>query len=449
MTKISSNKLSATIIFVLLSFLLISQVPGAFSQQTSASPATPATLPTPGSTYQAYWNGSAWAKLSNQQQVTPSYQGVTNITVPDLLPQMITNMNITYPNPTELNNALSFFSNVIGIDLTHYNVQLMPIGAGPAVNDNGVNKATTSESYILYSKNGVNATDGTINIMCMLEGTTIYYLDISRSSSETPFYSQPIASSVQDQAGQFLSRYANYSSDTTIANLQNLMKTSTLIGTSMSAVGDSTLQVKNVNDTQNSPYVTLIRAPEGINNTYDTIVLSYQNGMINQFIDFWNRYPIGSFDVNFAQAEALQVAKYAAQNYSFTYNGITESNFTLSTASDAVICDLQMQPRNGTLYPLYGFSLGLSRTFPGGITELQVGVWADTGQVAGINYVSSYGALTTGSTTNQPTNSPSSADSNTQNKAQSTNTYVAIAAVAVIVILATTISVVVQKKRKH
>lgn len=284
--------------------------------------------------------------------------------------------------------------------------------------------------------------------MCMLEGTTIFYLDVSQVSSETPFYVHPVAST-QDQASQFLDRYANYSGDSNIADLQSLVKTYGLAGTSVEAVGESTLLVTNPIGTQNSPYMTLVRAPQGINNTYDNIILWYQKGVIRQFIDFWNRMPIGSFDVNLNQADALQIAEDAARNYSFSSGGETVSNFTLSNASNAVITDLQMQPRNGYLYPLYGFSLGLSRTFPGGITELQVGVWADTGQVAGINYVNSYGAPSGSSTTAaSPEHSSTPIGVNQQNNAsvQSIDTY--IIAVVVAVALAVTVSLVALKKRK-
>jgi len=444
LNKIHMNKLGLIIITTLLSILIISQVPSGFSQQTSMLPTA---LPPPGSTIQVCWNGSAWTKLSVGQQVTTAYQGVTNITVPNLLPQMITGMNITYPNPTELNNALSFFSDVADIDLSHYNVQLMPTGQGPSISNTGTSQPTKSESYVLYSKNGVNSTDGTINIMCMLEGNTIYYLDISSPSSKTPFYLHPVASSVQDQVSQFLGSYADYSNDPTIASLKNLIATSSLTGTSIEGLGDSTLHVTNAIGTQNSPYVTLDRAPTTINNTYDTIVVSYNNGMISQFVDFWNRVPVGSFDVNINQNDALQTAENAARNFSFTANGETVSNFTLSNAPNAVICDLQMQPRDGSLYPLYGFSLGLSRTFAGGITELQVGVWADTGQIAGINYVSSYNAISSGGTPSQfGLSSPASTSNSESTATQPIDVYIAIT--VIIVASALTVSAVILKKRK-
>jgi hypothetical protein len=40
-----------------------------------------------------------------------------------------------------------------------------------------------------------------------------------------------------------------------------------------------------------------------------------------------------------------------------------------------------------TLYPYWYVTLYLDKTYPGGVSEIGVGVWADTGQVASIQAI--------------------------------------------------------------
>lgn len=443
MTKYIAKKSGLAISFAFLFlFLVVSQFSEGFSQ-TQTNTTTPQSVALPVG-YPVYWNGSGWAKLSSGQQtenLSSTYWGITSITLPDY---PVATANFTYPNPTDVSNALNFFSNILGLDLTHYSAQLMP--SLPEVDLSSKYQNIKTEHLMLYSINALNSTDGTIDISFMANNQgKIFSLDIGPLSREKPFFTSP-QTSVQNQALQFLERYANYSGESYIGDVSNLITTYGIANPLTAGIGDTTFQIINVTNDPNTPYITFTRAPETINNTYDGIDLSYQNGVLVQFIDFWNRMPIGSFDVNINQSVALQIAEQAAKAYSFTYNNSTVSNFTLSSASNAVICNLQMQPRNSSLYPLYGFSLGLNGMNPDGITELQVGVWADTGQVSEVNYVSSYGGPSGASATIQPDKISSANLNNENNSAQSIDTVtIVLAAVAATAI---TLSIIVLRNRK-
>ena len=313
------------------------------------------------------------------------------------------------------------------------------------------------EHLMLYSTNALNSTDGTIDIVFIVNNQgKIFSLDIGPLSRETPYFTQP-QTSVQNQALQFLDRYANYSGESYIEDVNSLITTYGIATPLTEGIGDTTFQIINLTNDPTSPYIAFIRAPENINNTYDGMDIQYSpNGVLVQFDDFWNRVPIGSFDINVNQSEALQIAEQAAEAYSFTYDNMTLSHFVLSNATNAVMCDLQMQPRNGSLYPLYGFSLGLSRMYTGGITELQVGVWADTGQVSEVNYVASYGELSGvsgygepsgASLTAPPASSPPQTSNLQKNATWVTSDDFIVAVSAVVVAIA--VSTVVLKKRRH
>ena len=85
--------------------------------------------------------------------------------------------------------------------------------------------------------------------------------------------------------------------------------------------------------------------------------------------------------------------------------------------------------------------MGLSRTFPGGITELQAGVWADTGQVSGVNFVSGYGAPSgVGTTAPSETSTPLP-------KAANAGSLIEPAVACAAVAFAVAVSIILLKKR--
>ena len=295
------------------------------SQQSTNVPSwvTHPDLPVPGLgvgvLYQAYWNGTGWAPLQAGQPTNASYKGVTEIFLPNVPEENTTASNGglpvgTYPNPTDLNNALSFFSSVMDLELSHYSAELglsLPWPSS-AFNISSNDQNAKTEHFILRPTNAVNLTDGMIDIDLLINNGKILILDQSKLSVETPFFLHPIGSS-QGAISAFLDRYAAYSGDPTISNLSNLVNEYGVAPSPQEAFGNATMQVMD----ENGPYISFTNAPEGINNTYDSILLWYQNGVITHFGNLWNRIPIGSFNVNLSQDQAERIAENAATNYSF------------------------------------------------------------------------------------------------------------------------------------
>ena len=112
--KYTTDKSGLVISFaVLFIILVVSQVPVGLSQTPTNTPTTLPSLALPVG-YPVYWNGSGWVKLSSGQQtenLTSTYFGITSVT----LPNYPVATNFTYPNPTDVSNALNFFSNILGL----------------------------------------------------------------------------------------------------------------------------------------------------------------------------------------------------------------------------------------------------------------------------------------------------------------------------------------------
>ena len=77
----------------------------------------------------------------------------------------------------------------------------------------------------------------------------------------------------------------------------------------------------------------------------------------------------------------------AVKNYSWNENGTQVSNFQV--LNSPVSAELYPKPRtdNLTLYPYWYVTLHLDKTYPGGVSEIGVGVWADTAQATNIQAI--------------------------------------------------------------
>jgi hypothetical protein len=150
-------------------------------------------------------------------------------------------------------------------------------------------------------------------------------------------------------------------------------------------LGNTYLQISSFD---NAADITLMYTDNGTNFQAKSINLIYNNYALSQFNDDWFLYKVGSTEVNITEAQAKQIALNALKTYSYNINGTRVSNFQF--LSNAVSSELYPNPRtdNLTLYPYWYLTFHLAKTYPGGVNEIGIGVWADTGQVANIQAIS-------------------------------------------------------------
>jgi hypothetical protein len=155
--------------------------------------------------------------------------------------------------------------------------------------------------------------------------------------------------------------------------------------TTAQALGNTNLQISSYSGGAD---ITLMYTANGTNFPAKSVNLVYGNDALTQFSDDWFLYSIGSTEVNVTQAQAVQIAMNAVKTYSYNVNGTRVSNFQV--LSSPVSAEFYPKPRtnNLTLYPYWYVTLHLAKTYPGGVTEIGVGVWADTGQASSIQAIS-------------------------------------------------------------
>ena len=127
----------------------------------------------------------------------------------------------------------------------------------------------------------------------------------------------------------------------------------------------------------------LIKLENSIDFQSKSVVLSFDNyGFLEVLSDDWSLFTVGSAEVNISKEEAINIALEYAKDYSWTANGETISNFTIS--SEPASAELWPHARDDplTLIPYWYIIINLDGSYPGRVDRLAIGLWADTGEVS-------------------------------------------------------------------
>jgi hypothetical protein len=194
-------------------------------------------------------------------------------------------------------------------------------------------------------------------------------------------YTQPQPTEVIQACQGLLDRYRIAFNDSYMDQISTLMASAKANGSGQ-IFGDAKLQYSSYDDYAD---VLLMYSNNGADFQAKSLHLSYQNKVLTEFSDDWLLFKIGSTQIDVSKDQAVLIAKNAAKSYSWTANGTKVSSFQILDNPVSA----QFYPKPGdtdlfTLYPYWYVTLYLDKTYPGGVSQIAVGVWADSGQVASI-----------------------------------------------------------------
>ena len=331
------------------------------------------------------------------------------------------------------NQYQSFLTEVMGLDLAKYFVNM---GYGP---NHG------PQSGISYGLNfppefggdvkeeglacDLNSSQSYADSSCILDNGVITVCTVGAVNGALIYNQSPPPSNLVDAAKYYIKKYEGFVTQTYSRNTDYLQQAlSCLDGvdgqTSIDkVVGNMDFKlVLNGNGT----YFTWDYTQNSIISTFKGIGLAFGYGSLYSLGDSWDLYSVSNV-TSISEADAETVAFAAAQNYNLTaafygssgppggvqadWSNMTYDampGFCSGKAMDAqsIVPISYAFPSNTTrdaltLYPFWSFTFYFSKPI-GETLGLQVGVWADTGEVA---YCTLYGYLGgPPNTTPQPTN---------------------------------------------
>jgi hypothetical protein len=194
-----------------------------------------------------------------------------------------------------------------------------------------------------------------------------------------------------EMAKEFITKYQTVSSFSYYSMMGSMLDNLEINKNITKTSGNTKLEV-----TGNTSYTSFrwTYIVNGVEAPSKCVALKFENGFLKYFVDTWSIYTVGNTDLNISEAEAIDIAIKATENYSWNVSmggdnppvTITEFNIVGVSETTSMIGNYatKNESRGGdpfTLYSGWRIKLYFDKLYSGYVYGLNVGIWADTGEV--------------------------------------------------------------------
>ena len=274
--------------------------------------------------------------------------------------------------------AISIIREVVQIDTTKYQTTLLRDTI-----ENRSDLDSVVEEILQYS---LTTSDSKIDLVLRFRNDHFSLCQISLIEGIPPFdpiYIQPQPAGVLEAARGIIERYRSVSSDPYLDDMSTLLISASEVNTELT-LGNVKLKTTVYGD---NAEVILMYTANGFDYSTKRIRLVFQQHVLEELSDDWFLYKVSDAQVSVSRGQAIQIARNAAQNFEWTADGIQVTDFNI--IADSAVFVPHPRTESLTLVPYWFATLYLDKEYPGGVNSITVGVWADTGEVANIQALSS------------------------------------------------------------
>jgi hypothetical protein len=286
-------------------------------------------------------------------------------------------VNATTESSVESNvpeEALDFMEDVAQFDLSKYNVTLISHSfdhLGPPqlpayiVQENVYYKLEQENSKIdavFHFRNGTFSS-------CMLyvnEGSPIY--SITQPDKEI------------SKATQVFDNYLVYSGVSDFFAMRNLLNEVDKLENTVKTAGNIKLEITSESNSTKFLWSVMSSGAET-----KALSLRFLSGNLQGIKNYLCLTTVSDAYIGISKEEAVNIATEYASDFSWkarTNSGELIEVKNVTILDSPVKAELSMQPRDGmVLYPYWYIELCLDTVYPGGVSSIHVGLWADTGVV--------------------------------------------------------------------
>jgi len=259
---------------------------------------------------------------------------------------------------TTQEKAMSILDDVVGLNVTAYTTRL--------------SSDMTNEFWGLPQKEAdfrLTSNQGGLRTRCSFINNRLHQIYISDYSG-SPSLTQPISNEV-DMAKGFLQRYQNYAGDPFYGELGQMLDTVSTSQNVTKTMGNVELEVSVFNEAKIDLTWRYI-SEHNIPAPSKSVLLSYDDGLLQSFLDNWHLFTIANCENKLSAEEAIAIAVKGAKNFSYeldTGNGTTTiSDFKIEAIGKTSLCYLNYMTGNSTrsgdpftLYPSWYVPLGFDK----------------------------------------------------------------------------------------
>jgi DNA-binding transcriptional ArsR family regulator len=200
-----------------------------------------------------------------------------------------------------------------------------------------------------------------------------------------PSYIQPQSTDILEATRSLIERYKSISSDLYLEEISTLLSSANETNNEQT-LGNTKLKVTIYGD---NAEVLLMYTANGYDNPTKRLRLIFQKNVLQELSDDWFLYTVSDAQVNISKELAIQIARNAAKNFQWNADGVTVSNFNVLAEPVSAVFFPHPRTESLVLVPYWFITLYLDKEYAGGVNSITVGVWADNGEVANIQALSS------------------------------------------------------------
>ena len=120
----------------------------------------------------------------------------------------------------------------------------------------------------------------------------------------------------------------------------------------------------------------------GVDFSPKSLSLNYENGVLTELSDGYFLFNIATTEVTVeTEEEAIAIARDAVEGFTWTADGVVVSDYTVVEEPVLAVFHPTLRTNSLDLVPYWEVRLYLDKVYAGGVNRLDVGIWADTGQV--------------------------------------------------------------------
>ena len=278
--------------------------------------------------------------------------------------------------------AMTMIRDVVQIDTSKYQTTLLRDSV-----ENRSDLGNTVEELLQYS---LTTSESKLDLILRFRNDhfSLYQLTLIEGILPfAPIYIQPQSTNILEAARSVIARYKSTSDDPYLEEMSTLLNSVSDTNTEHT-LGNTKLKVTIYGD---NAEVLLMYTKNGYDYSAKNVRILFYKNVLQELTDDWFLYTVSdALQVSISSEQAIQIAKNAAQNFDWTANGeqVTQFNILAEPVS-AVFFPHPRTDDSLILVPYWFVTLYLDKEYPGGVNSITVGVWADNGEVANIQALSS------------------------------------------------------------
>jgi hypothetical protein len=281
---------------------------------------------------------------------------------------------------TSANKGMNIIRDVFQIDITRYQTALL----SHTVEDRS-DLGGAVEEILKYS---LTSSETKIDLVLRFRNNHFSLYQLSLIEGVLPFdpiYIQHQPTDILEATRGLIERYKSISSDSYLEEMSQLLSSANETNNEQ-VLGNIKLKKTVYRD---NTEVLLMYTANGFDYSTKGIRLVFQQNVLLSLSDDWFLYTISDAQVNISREQAIQIARDAAKDFEWNADGVTVSNFNVLAEPVSAVFFPHPRTESLTLVPYWFITLYLDKEYPGGVNSITVGVWADTGEVANIQALSS------------------------------------------------------------